>query len=140
MLAPAVLLVDDDEPTIELVAHVLRARGYRILAAKDADEALAAAASYDGSIPLPLTDVAMPDMNGLELAKGNGLRRPETKILYMTAYRHLFEVGSFHVLAKPFTPDQLLAKVQEVLSSPDDSSGKDVPDRFSSTPDSRETA
>src|SRR5713226_2823978 len=115
MLAPAVLLVDDDESTIELVAHVLRARGYRILAAKDADEAFVAAASYEGSIPLLLTDLAMPDMSGLELAKGIARQRPETKILFMTAYRHLFDVGSFRVLAKPFTPDPLLAKVKEVL-------------------------
>ena len=82
----------------------------------------------------------MPGLNGLELAKGISLQRPETKILYMTAYRHRFEVNPFQLLPKPFTPNQLLAKVQEVLSSPDDSSGKDLLDPSPSTPDSRETA
>ncbi len=124
MLAPAVLLVDDDESTVELVAHVLRAKGYRILQAKDANEALDAAAAYDGNIPLLVTDLAMPGVNGVELAKRIRRERPETKILYITAYGHLFNAGRHALLAKPFTPDQLLRMVREVQSPPVDRSVK----------------
>ena len=116
MKAPAVLLVDDDESTLELVAHVLRGGGYRTLEAADAKEALEAANSYEGPIPLLLTDIAMPGMNGVQLAKRICSQRPETKVIYITAFGDQFKLGPHALIPKPFTPVQLLAKVREAFS------------------------
>lgn len=117
MLAPAVLLVDDDPSILELVGYTLKTRGYRVIAAADAREALEAAATYKGPILLLLTDIAMPEVSGLELASRVSLQRPETKIIYITAYGDAFYSGKHPVITKPFTTEQLLAKVQEVLAA-----------------------
>ncbi len=115
MPVPAVLLVDDDESTLELIAHVLRDKGYRVLQASTGSEALHVATNYGGPIPLLLTDLAMPDVNGLEVAKRVSTLRPETKVIFITAYGHLYDVGTYPMLSKPFTPEQVVVKVREVL-------------------------
>jgi two-component system cell cycle sensor histidine kinase/response regulator CckA len=117
MKAPVVLLVDDDESTLELVAHVLRDGGYRTLEAADGKEALEAANSYEGPIPLLLTDIAMPGMNGVQLAKRICSQRPETKVIYITAFGDLFKLSPHALIPKPFTPVQLLTKVRETIAS-----------------------
>ncbi len=123
MTAPAVLLVDDDESTLDLVAHVLRDSGYRTLQAADGQEALEAANKYEGPIALLLTDIAMPGLNGVQLAKQICSQHPETRVIYITAFGDLFDLGSNPLIPKPFTPVQLLAKVRETISG---SSGKRV--------------
>jgi two-component system cell cycle sensor histidine kinase/response regulator CckA len=117
MLAPAVLVVDDDESILDLVGHILQATGYRVIKAANAREALDAAAAYQGPIPLLVTDIAMPEVNGLELARRFHLEHPETQVVYITAYAEAFDLRGAEVIPKPFTPDQLLSKVQNVLSA-----------------------
>jgi two-component system cell cycle sensor histidine kinase/response regulator CckA len=117
MPAPAVLVVDDDESILDLVGHILQATGYRVIEAANAREALDAAAAYQGPIPLLLTDIAMPEVNGLELARRFHLEHPETQVVYITAYAEGFDLRGAEVIPKPFTPDQLLSKIQNVLSA-----------------------
>src|SRR5258707_13876187 len=111
MPAAAVLIVDDDPSTLHLLAFALRGTGYRILEAADPGEALAASNSYSGPIPLLVTDIAMPRMNGLKLAQRILGHRPQTKVIYITAYSEIFEVDPSTLLRKPFTPEQLVSKV-----------------------------
>jgi CheY-like chemotaxis protein len=86
-----------------------------VLVAANGIEALAAARSYNAPIHLMCTDVDMPpDMDGLELGRRFNVEWPETKVLYVTG-NHLHQNG---VLRKPFTEDELIAKVQELLKSP----------------------
>jgi len=117
MAAPTVLVVDDDESILGLVAHILQDRGYRVIEAGDAREALDAAAAYKGPIPLLVTDIAMPEVNGLELARRFHLEHPESQVVYITAYADVFDLSGAEVIPKPFTPDQLLSKMQDVLSA-----------------------
>lgn len=117
MLAPAILLVDDDASTLELVAYALKAQGYRIIEAGDGAEALQAARKYKGPIRLLLSDLAMPGVDGLELVERISPQRPEAAVLFISAYADRFDLGNYPVLAKPFTPEQLLSKIQQVLSS-----------------------
>src|SRR5262249_41076438 len=97
------------------------------LQASSGTEALEVATTFSGPIPLLLTDLAMPDVNGLEVAKRVGVLRPETKVIFITAYGHLYDVGSYPMLAKPFTPDQVVVKIREVLSLPSEGHGKQKP-------------
>ena len=115
MLEPAVLLVDDDQSVREFVAYTLRDKGYRVIEAKDGVEALRAAAHYAGPIPMLLTDLAMPGLNGVELARRIRSQRPETKIAYITAYPHLSESDRSPILRKPFTPEELLSRVRAMF-------------------------
>ena len=107
---PLILLVDDDSQ--------LR-RGYRVFEADSGAEALTIAARQDGAIHLLLTDVLMPGMNGMELARAITARRPGTPVLYMSGGdpQTLREWlgGDSMVLRKPFLPDALLQRVEELV-------------------------
>lgn len=115
------LVVEDEEIVREFAAEVLSAKGYRILLAQDAEEALQICRGHDGPIHLVVTDVVMPGASGLELVKQVAVERPETKALHISGYteRGFFRKAGFdaplHFLAKPFTGKALARKVREIL-------------------------
>ena len=113
-----VLLVDDDEGVRMLATFVLKSHGYDILTASNGLEALMVYSSYRKVVDLILTDVDMPQMNGIELAARIRARDPSRRILLMSG-RPLN--GSdcppdCVFLQKPFLPDQLVAAVEGVLA------------------------
>ena len=116
-----VLLVEDDEEVRKLALRVLERQGYKVLAARQGDEALLMCEQHKGPIHLMLTDVVMPGMNGRELAKRLESSHPETKVLYMSGYTdhaivaHGVLVQGVHYIQKPFTVEALAKKVREVL-------------------------
>ncbi|MCE5241977.1 MAG: PAS domain S-box protein [Syntrophobacteraceae bacterium] len=117
-----VLVVEDENAVRTLVCDALRENGYNVLGACHGREALALAENYGASIHLLLTDVVMPEMNGLELAGKLSALRSNMKVLYMTGYTENGIVGrdglrvGVNLLRKPFTPDGLKRKVQETLA------------------------
>ena len=119
----ATILVADDEQDIrELVAYRLSRSGYRIIEARDGEEAFQLAT--DQALDMAVLDVMMPRLNGFDLTQR--LRHtPATErlpILLMSAsvqeadISRGFAAGADGYLTKPFTPDQLLTRVREVLS------------------------
>jgi CheY-like chemotaxis protein len=62
------------------------AAGYRVLQAGDGEEALRIAEAHTEPIQLLLTDVVMPRLNGVELARRLTRQRPDTKVLYMSGF------------------------------------------------------
>jgi DNA-binding response OmpR family regulator len=119
----ATILVADDEQDIrELVAYRLSRSGYRIIEARDGEEAFQLAA--DQALDMAVLDVMMPRLNGFDLTER--LRHtPATErlpILLMSAsvqeadISRGFAAGADGYLTKPFTPDQLLTRVRDVLS------------------------
>jgi two-component system cell cycle sensor histidine kinase/response regulator CckA len=95
--------------------RILAKHGYRVLVAAYGIEALAVARAYNGPIHLLRTDVDMPPgIDGLELARLFNAEWPETKVLLVTG-NSTPENG---FLRKPFTEEELIAKVHEVLKSP----------------------
>ena len=122
--APSTILVAEDEPAVRsLVEHVLRAAGYTVIAAVDGREALDLAGGL-ASIDLLLTDVMMPRLNGPELAAALREWRPDQRVLFMSGFTNdvLGERGitspEVDLLAKPFAPNELVARVQEMLAVP----------------------
>jgi CheY-like chemotaxis protein len=123
------ILVVDDEPDVrDLVREILEGKGYHILEAQDAEEALRAAGTHPDRIHLLLTDVVMPGMNGRELATRLTQQRPDMKVLYMSGFTFALdqhdmaqagpglEPGS-PIIAKPFSAESLTQKVRGLLSA-----------------------
>ncbi len=116
-----ILLVEDDTSVRGLVQEALRLSGYEVLVARHGIEALLTGAKHLGPIHLLLTDVAMPQMSGPEVAEKLTAVRSEIKVLYMSGYpdHPVFEQGGVKrdtaFLQKPFTPHVLTQKVREVL-------------------------
>ena len=129
VVGAVVLLVEDEEQLRRLGAIILRHSGYEVLEASDALTALEMARAYPGRIDLLLTDVVMPQMSGKQLAERLLEERPGLHILYMSGYtedtivHHGVLDKNVRFLAKPITPDVLLATVRRTLVQPEDQPG-----------------
>jgi PAS domain S-box-containing protein len=119
-----VLLVEDEESVRSLARRVLKEKGYRVLEAKNGQEALAVFEKAKGAVDLLLTDVVMPQVGGVELVRRLPAAKSGLRVLFMSGYTDKAVVesggldGGVAFLQKPFTPDALSAKVREVLDSP----------------------
>ena len=119
------VLVVDDEPIARRVAfRILSEEGYRVFEAADADEALHVLTHARGRGDLAVLDVVMPGSDGVELASEIMSEWPDQRILFMSAHpaevlaRHGLGDLSAPFLAKPYTRNEVLAKVREVLARP----------------------
>jgi two-component system cell cycle sensor histidine kinase/response regulator CckA len=116
-----ILLVDDTDMVRRLARDVLSAAGYHVLEAGGADEAMQVAGNQPDPIDLLVTDVVMPGRNGIELADRLRITRGELPVLYISGYTDMAIVRDgllaqdVAFLQKPFTPDDLLRKVRQVL-------------------------
>jgi len=119
-----ILLVEDQEAVRSFAVAALQQCGYGIIEASDGEEAIVAAGKCSGEIHLLLTDVVLPGMNGHELSEVLKAFRPNLKVLFTSGYT-ADVIGDRGVLGpdmallrKPFSPDELAAKVREVLDAP----------------------
>jgi len=116
-----VLLVEDEDAVRSLVRGVLRSRGYTVLEAGNAAEAVRISNEFPGAIDILLTDVVMPEVSGRELADQLRQTRPNMRLLYMSGYTedtivlHGVMTSDVGFLQKPFTPERLLRKMRETL-------------------------
>jgi signal transduction histidine kinase/ActR/RegA family two-component response regulator len=119
-----VLLVEDQDEVRLVAQEILRRRGYHVILARNAGEALLTCERHPRTIHLLLTDVVMPQMSGRELAERLTAVRPDMKVLYMSGYtenaivHHGILDSGISYLQKPLVPDALARRVREVLDSP----------------------
>jgi CheY-like chemotaxis protein len=111
-----ILVVEDRQEVRELAREILESNGYEVIEARDPMEALSIAAQHPAPIDLLLTDLVMPQMNGLELAKRLKSLRPEIQVLYMSGFVSSGTLTA-KLVKKPFEPDTLTEKVREVLDA-----------------------
>jgi len=115
-----VLLAEDERALRRLSATVLGQAGYRTLEAADGQQALDLFTVHKNTIVMVVTDVVMPRMGGIELAKRLRQTHPTLPILFVTGYveqsdaLHESAAGT-PVLLKPFSPDALLRAVAALL-------------------------
>jgi PAS domain S-box-containing protein len=118
-----VLLVEDEDQVRLVARRILSRHGYHVLEARSADEALRLAQEYAGPIHLLLSDVVMPQMGGVQLARRIAALRPTVRVVCMSGYTdeaivHHGLVGSgIAFVQKPFTPEAVARKVREVLDA-----------------------
>ena len=113
-------MLAEDDPTVRAyVTSVLQDRGYHVLAAENGNKALELCAEYGGRIDGLVTDVVMPEVNGLALAERARAMRPDLKVVFVSGYvdRKLKDedilIPSYSFLEKPFTGEALLEIVGE---------------------------
>jgi PAS domain S-box-containing protein len=116
-----ILLVEDEPDILRLTARILERQGYTVLAAPTPGEAIRLAKEHAGVIPLLVTDVVMPEMNGRDLATNLMALYPGLKRLFMSGYtadviaHHGVLDEGVHFIQKPFSAEGLAAKVREAL-------------------------
>ncbi len=116
-----ILLVEDDEGVRDFVRFVLSTLGYRVLEAGDGAEALRVASGFAEPIDLLLSDIVMPRLGGLELARQLVQLRPTMKVMHMSGYpgdsaeTRAVTGGRARLLAKPFERDTLAQHVRGIL-------------------------
>jgi CheY-like chemotaxis protein len=116
---PRILVVDDDLAFGDSTARVLRAAGFEVFLAPDHRLALEDLESTR-PIDLLITDIVMPDrVNGVALSRMARMRRPELKVIYLTAYDipGVEDEAAGPVLRKPIDGEQLVAEVRRVLAT-----------------------
>jgi CheY-like chemotaxis protein len=115
---PAVLVVDDNETVRQLARRALEGEGYQVWEAGDGLQALGWLTR--GVVDLVVTDIRMPAMDGWELAAHLRSMTHPPAILFMSGYDA--HVGLRNVpgpvLPKPFTPEQLVMSVRQLLLGP----------------------
>jgi len=111
-----ILLVEDEPAVRQLFAQALTRAGYHVHEARNGQEAMKVFDQHGDAIDMLLTDMRMPYMGGAELAHQLRARRQSLKLLCISGYPGNLDAdlaGDF--LAKPFSRDDLLKKVREVL-------------------------
>jgi CheY-like chemotaxis protein len=114
-----ILLVEDEPAVRQLFAQALSRAGYAVYEARNGQEAMKLFDQHGDAIDLLLTDMRMPYMGGAELAHHLRGRRRGLKLLCISGYPGSLDPDlSSDFLAKPFSRDDLLKKVREVLDRP----------------------
>jgi CheY-like chemotaxis protein len=115
LLARSILVVDDDAPIRNLVSFILESAHYRVFTAKCGREALEIIVHEPKRIDLLLSDVTMPEMTGIELARRARDIRPGMQILLMSGYFAGPAPAGMNMLAKPFNPAELLSRIEKLI-------------------------
>ena len=119
-----ILVVEDAEMVRSMVRVFLAARGYTVLTAASADEALAVVRTHSGVIDLLLTDVILPGTDGPGVAAMVRKERPGIRVLFMSGYtddaveQRAVDGGGDRLIHKPFSAAELYEQVRRQLERP----------------------
>lgn len=117
-----ILVVEDEADLLHVISSVLEKAGMRVLSAKDGNEALVLQDELEGPLDILLSDISLPELNGVRLAELLSSLRTETKILFMSGYPASGELAPVTLpegamfIAKPFTYDNLLIQIYKALN------------------------
>ncbi len=134
-----ILVVDDEAIVLSLVRDALEDEDYEVSTAARAGDALAILESRP--IDLIVTDIRMPDMNGIDMARRARMLRPEVGVVFMTGYANInsakdaIKEGALDYVLKPFELDEIRRAIntaaQKLLSSASDHGPEEPPDTLS---------
>lgn len=119
-----ILVVDDDNGVLEVITRALRGAGYRAIVAHDGEEALRVFAERRHDIAAVITDLNMPEVNGLTLVWALRRSKPDLRVLVVTGFANdencaeARRLGVRRVLTKPFGPSELLRELRAELREP----------------------
>jgi CheY-like chemotaxis protein len=116
-----ILLVEDNADVLQITTSMLKYLGYRVLTARNGQEALHLYGQYQPEIALVLTDMTMPEMGGAELTQALQQRNPGLKVVVLTGYplgpktKNPLPAGITNWLQKPPKLEYLARVVNESL-------------------------
>lgn len=117
-----ILIVEDDDSVRNFTARAIAAAGHQTETAEDGDLGLASIRDAGGDYDLVLSDIRMPAMDGIEMAKQAASEYPGLRILLMTGYADQRERAAdlqnivIDVVPKPFTLNEIRNRVEEALA------------------------
>jgi two-component system cell cycle sensor histidine kinase/response regulator CckA len=117
----SILVVEDQPEVLQMVTRTLHAVGYRVIEARDGEEALARARDHASGLALVLTDLALPRLDGLAVARELVDLLPGVPVLFMTGYANAEQVDrsallrAHPLIEKPFSSDLLVRRIREAL-------------------------
>jgi len=117
---PRILLAEDDDSLRGFLARALERAGYDVVACADGDEA---AAILDQEWDLLLTDIVMPGMDGIEVARQAAALHPELRIMFITGFAAVaLAAGSqapagAKVLSKPIHLREIVSEVERMIAA-----------------------
>jgi len=118
-----VLVAEDEGGVRGLVCRILRSAGYEVLEARSGGEALLLCSDQSRPVQLLISDLVMPHMSGPELARRAAESMNDLKVLYISGYMDTEQIppeladSGTPVLQKPFSPQELLRAVRELLDA-----------------------
>lgn len=118
-----ILLAEDDDSMRSFLAKALERAGHEVTACADGEEGLEALEENEEAFDLLLTDIVMPGLDGIELARRAAEIDPELKIMFITGFAAVaLNAGSSapsdaKVLSKPFHLRQLVDEVNRVMAA-----------------------
>jgi two-component system cell cycle sensor histidine kinase/response regulator CckA len=133
-----ILVVEDDDAVRRMTKELLSIKGYQVVEARSAKEAIQFMERHGETIDLVLTDLTMPGMKGQELGEVLAKLHTDVRLLYMSAYTEdalqtngtLIAGTAF--IEKPFSADELAQKVRGVLGANSNGNGNGVRSRSAS--------
>jgi len=117
------LIVEDDESVRTLAARALERAGHQIDVAADGAQGLASIRAADGGYDLVVSDIRMPEMDGIEMAKAAAAAYPAMRIMLVTGYADQRERAEElngiirDVVQKPFTLAEIRERVDRALAA-----------------------
>jgi len=117
----SIMVVEDQKDLRILISESLLQHGYKIIEAKDGEDALIKYEQYSGKVDLVLTDVIMPHIGGIDLVNRLRLKDNTIKVIYMSGYAHneIAKMGILDIdkvyIQKPFSIKDLLLNIKKIL-------------------------
>jgi CheY-like chemotaxis protein len=116
-----ILLAEDDDQVRRFAVRVIEEAGYRVITARDGEEAVAQFRAAADRIRLVIADVVMPKLDGRALYEAVAADRPDMPVLFCSGYSfgplrpEDFPGGNVDLIEKPFRPRDLLRKIDQLL-------------------------
>ncbi len=116
-----ILVIDDEEPVINVSRAMLERLGYRVLEAKTGQEAIDVVKNFDGEIDLAMLDILLPGMGGESIYLLLMKARPNLKVIVFTGYsikgpaQKILDAGAEDFIQKPFSMSELSEKLKKIL-------------------------
>ncbi len=122
--AETILLAEDEEAIRRLAIRTLESAGYRVLVARDGEEAASLFAAHEGEIALALMDIVMPVMGGREAADKMRARRADLPVLFASGYsaespvaKLALQTSGTTLIQKPYNLKDLLRRVRGMIDA-----------------------
>ena len=113
-----VLIADDEGPVRRAAVQILLRKGYNVMEASDGEEAVRVFQENADAIDLVFLDMTMPGLSGVEALEQMREIRPKIKALVASGYPQ--DTATAEFLAKPYSPLDLVRRIQDVLNSNDE--------------------